>query len=258
MVRSRHGDCQTGPVGIANQTTLLRKMAQPIVEQRIEQIYTDTSADELGEEYSYKSVSRAAVLSATFALMGLLAWVSPLLLFLPALGLIFGLVAVRNLKRYPAELTGRPVAGLGIGFSAFILAGASAHHIYVYNTEVPEGFERVPFALLKSQTGAPDFPPPSAILLNGKKVFLKGYIHPTSISSNNSKTFVLVPDWATCCFGTQPPLTHMIEVRLVNDQFASKSVRQHSIAGTLEVHPYIKPIEGLQGVYYQLNAEHFQ
>ena len=139
-----------------------------------------------------------------------------------------------------------------------MLVGSPTRHIYIYNTEVPDGFERVQFAVLKSEMGEPDFPTQDAIALNGKKVFLKGYIHPTSISSISSKTFVLVPDWGTCCFGTQPPLTHMIQVRLVNEAYAYKSVRQHSIAGTFEVHPYLKPVEGLEGVFYEFEAEHFQ
>jgi len=210
------------------------------------------------EDFTYKSLSRAGVLCLVFGLFGLLAWISPLLLFLPAIGLFFGLVALRNLKKYPNELIGTSVAWLGILLSVAILIASPGRHINIYNTEVPEGFERVQFASLKSQMGAPDFPTAEAIALNGKKVFLKGYIHPTSISSNSSKTFVFVPDWGTCCFGTQPPLTHMIQVRLVNDGFAFKSVRQHSIAGTLEVHPYIKPVEGLEGVYYEFEAEHFQ
>ena len=171
---------------------------------------------------------------------------------------MFGLVALGNIKKYPTELSGKSIAMIGLVLSVAILVGSPVRHIYIYYTEVPEGFERISFGSLKSRMGEPDYPTPEAIKLNGKKVFLKGYIHPTSISSNTTKTFVLVPDWSTCCFGTQPPLTHMIQVRLVNDGYAYKSVRQHSIAGTLDVHLYVKPIEGLEGVYYEFEAEHFQ
>ena len=50
----------------------------------------------------------------------------------------------------------------------------------------------------------------------------------------------------------------MIEVKLVNDKYAGKSLRCFSLAGILEVHPYLKPVEGLEGVFYQLEAEHFE
>lgn len=213
---------------------------------------------EVEDETLYKSVSKAAVLSMVFSLMGILAWFSPNLLFLPVLGIVFGIVAIRNLRLYPAELSGSIVAWMGTIISFILFFCFTTLHTIVYLTEVPPGFERVSFGLLTTSTSAEDFPPPSAIQLNGKKVFIKGYIHPTSISSSSAKTFVFVPDMATCCFGTQPRLTSMIEVRIVNDKYASKDIRIHSVAGTLEVHPYIKHVEGLQGVFYQLEAEHFQ
>jgi hypothetical protein len=216
------------------------------------------SSYEADEEFTYKSLSRAAVLSVAFGVIGLLAWISPILLFFPLCGVVFGFIAFRNLRKFPNELVGLPAAWIGVVLSATMAIGSPIRHTYIYYTEVPEGFERIQFSSLTSPSGAPDVPTQDAIELNGKKVFVKGYIHPTSVSSNTAKTFVLVPDLGTCCFGTQPPLTHMIEVRLLNDKFASKSLRRYSLAGVLEVHPYLKPIEGLEGVYYQLEAEHFE
>lgn len=210
------------------------------------------------DDYGYRSVSRAAVLSVVFALLGGLSWYFPLLTILSAIGLLFALVALRNLKRYPTELSGKPAAIVGGVLGLVLLVVSPIRHTIIYYTELPDGYERISFASLKSPLGAPDLPPESALELNGKKVFLKGYIHPTSLASNAAKTFILVPDWATCCFGQQPPLTHMIEVRLTGDQFAQKSFRRHSLAGTLQVRPYIKPVDGLQGVFYELEADHFQ
>jgi hypothetical protein len=216
------------------------------------------TAEDLPEEFSYKALSRAAILSVFFGAFGLLAWFSPLLTVLPFLAALFSGLAFYNLKKYPAELTGKLWATIGGVLGFVLLFGAPAKHAYIYLTEVPEGYERISFAALKSPMGAPDVPTLEAMKLSGKKIFLKGYIHPTSLASMSSKTFVLVPDWATCCFGTQPPLTHMIEVRLVNDKFASRSYRQHSLAGTFEVMPQMKQVDGLTGVYYVLEAEHFQ
>jgi len=209
-------------------------------------------------ELEYRSMSRAAVLGLIFGLFGLLAWISPMLVFLPMCGVVFSLLAFRAFNKYPTELMGKVPASLGLFLGVLMCIAAPVRHIYIYYTEVPDGYERIQFSWLTSPTGAPDIPTEQAVSLNGKKVFLKGYIHPTSISSSAAKTFVLVPDLGTCCFGGQPPLTHMIEVRLVADKFASKSFRQFSMAGILDVTPYLKPIEGLTGVYYQLEAEHFQ
>jgi hypothetical protein len=219
---------------------------------------TERSEEFYSDEYSYKSLSRAAVLSLVFGILGLLSWYSPLLLFLSLLGAIFALIAFANFRKYPNEISGKVLAQIGLLISSVMLVSSPLKHAYVYYTELPDGYERISFAALKSPIGAPDVPPQTAIDLDGKKVFLKGYIHPTSLSSNAAKTFVLVPDWATCCFGQQPPLTHMIEVKLTGDEFASKSLRKHSLAGTLLVRPYKKPVDGLDGVYYELEADHFK
>lgn len=209
-------------------------------------------------EFTYKALSRAAILATSFGVMGLMAWVAPLLTFLPLLAVIFAIAAFKNLKKYSQELTGTVWAWIGLVLGSALLIAAPAKHTYVYFTEVPEGYERVSFGVLKSPTGGQDIPTPAAFEMNGKKIFLKGYIHPTSISSMNAKTFVLVPDWANCCFGTQPPKTHMIEVRLTNDKFAQKSFRQHSLAGTFYVDLNPRHVDGLDGVYYFLEADHFE
>ena len=222
------------------------------------QVASPADPELYSDEYSYTSLSRAAVLSLVFGILGLLSWYSPLLLFLSLLGAIFALVAFSNLKKYPNELSGKNLARLGGTVSLLMLFASPIKHTYVYYTELPEGYERISFAALKSPVGAPDIPPDTALELDGKKVFLKGYIHPTSLSSNAAKTFILVPDWATCCFGQQPPLTHMIEVRLTGEEFASKSLRRHSLAGTLSVRTRKKPVDGLEGVFYELEADHFQ
>ncbi|MFN9985990.1 MAG: hypothetical protein ACK52S_10600, partial [Pirellula sp.] len=153
----------------------------------------DPSFEGYEDDYGYRSVSRAAVLCLVFALMGLLSWYSPLLLLLPAVALFFGLIAFGNLKRYPTELSGRPVAVTGILIALLTLAVCPAKHAYIYYTELPEGYERISFAALKSPVGAPDIPPMSALELDGKMVVVKGYIHPTSLSSNSAKSFILVP-----------------------------------------------------------------
>ncbi len=216
------------------------------------------SAFEQEDEFSYKAISRSGVLSVVFGIFGLLAWMFPLLVILPLLALVFALVSFYNFKKYPTELTGKIWARIGLVLGGALLILAPARHTYIYYTEVPEGYERVSFSALKSPPGAPDVPTLPAVALNGKKIFLKGYIHPTSLASMNAKSFVLVPDWATCCFGEQPPLTHMVEVRLLNEKYASRSFRQHSLAGTFEVTPHLKQVDGLTGVYYILEADHFE
>ena len=60
----------------------------------------------------------------------------------------------------------------------------------------------------------------------------------------------------TCCFGGQPKLTDMIEVTLRDPRRVNFSYARRRLAGILKVDPRLKPISGLQGVYYQLDADH--
>ena len=203
----------------------------------------------------YQSVSRAAVASLALAILGLLAFSFSVLIVLPLLGALFAYLAIKSIRKFPDELQGKSIALCGGALSLFSIFFAPAYHTFVYMTEVPDGYTRLDFGLLKSDSKAEDVPPPEALQFDGEQIFIKGYIHPTSMDNVMSKKFVLVPDLGTCCFGSQPPLTHMIEVSLSGDQYARKSFRKQRLAGTLRINRNLKPIEGLTGVFYQLKAD---
>ncbi len=203
----------------------------------------------------YQSVSRAAIASLVLGVLGLSAFPILLLVALPVLGFILGLIALRGFRKFPNELLGKPLALAGLTLCGLTCILAPTYHTYVYMTEVPEGYTRVDFASLTSKLGEPDVPPGDVLALDGQPIFIKGYIHPTSMDSMLAKRFVLVPDLGTCCFGGQPPLTHMIEVSLSGDQRAQKSYRKQRLAGTFHVNPHLKPVDGLTGVFYQLHAD---
>ncbi len=213
-----------------------------------------TPASDPGLEV-YQSVSQSAVASLVLALLGLTGFIFVPMLALPVAAAAFAFLAFRAFRRFPGEYLGRPMAVAGAVICGITLLIAPAWHTYVYLTEVPEGYARVDFGAFLSEPGKPDVPTKAALELNGEQIFVKGYIHPTSMDSLHAKRFVIVPDLGTCCFGNQPPLTHMIEVSLTGDQYATKSYRRQRLAGTLRVNENLKPIEGLTGVFYQLKAD---
>lgn len=217
---------------------------------------TFNSAAQLHEEVDiYRTTSRAAIVSLAIAVLGLSAFMMEWLAIVPLIGLFIGVVGLNSIKKYPEELLGRQYALAGIALSSILLIAAPAYHVYVYATEVPEGYTRVSFFSLMANKGQDDVPTPDSLQWNGQQVFIKGYVHPSSMSSLQAKKFVLVPDLGTCCFGGQPPLTHMIEVTLTGDEYARKDMRKKRLAGKFTVNSYLKPIDGLQGVYYQLRAD---
>jgi hypothetical protein len=222
------------------------------------EIYDEPFEAEDDAYEQYRSVSKAAVLSLVLAVLSLVGLMFPVLLVVAALGLISGLVARRNMRQYPDELTGRVTAAVGIFASLLILVGGSAMHTVIYLTEVPEGYQRITFADLQptdppSQPGQPDLP----VELDGKRIFVKGYVHPGVSNLGEIKRFILVPDMGTCCFGGQPKLTDMIEVTIVDAPGVKYSQRKRKLGGNFRVANRIKKVAGgLSGGYYELAADY--
>ena len=214
------------------------------------------ASDDLVVEPTYKSISKTAIFSLALALIGLLGFFSASMLLLPFIGLLCGWSAIRGIRNYPDEYSGQPIALVAIVACGATLICAPFYLYHVYITEVPEGYQRVEFMSLKSPYGMPDAPTQYAMDHDGEKVFLKGYIFPSSVSSARFKSFILVPDLATCCFGSQPPTTHMIKVDLKGDLVAGFALRRYNLAGTLSVDPNMRPVNGVGGIYYSLKADY--
>ena len=214
-------------------------------------------SDAAPEHYQpYRAVSKAAVISAILGLIGVLGLLSPAMLVLPILALLFSLQAFSALRRYPDELTGKFPAAVGLTFGLLLSFGGIGYHTYVYLTEVPDGYQRITFSELQPER-IDQVLPPDADKLDKKPVFIKGYMHPSGTQGMGAvNKFILVPDMGTCCFGGQPKLTDMVEVTLGEGLTTTYSRRKKKLAGTFLVDSELKPVSGLEGVYYQLNANY--
>ena len=161
------------------------------------------------------------------------------------------------MRRYPTEYTGGRLAigGLFAGVLLFI-TGASVSAI-TYVTEVPDGYARITFSDLQPDPDHPDLPiSPKAIELTGKKIFIKGYMHPGVASLGKVKHFILVNDFGTCCFGGQPKPTHMIEIYVPPDaQGVAYSTGRMKITGTFVLATQPTESLGLNGVWYHLQVD---
>ncbi len=218
---------------------------------------TVDSAREEGFE-PYRAISKSAVISFVLGILSTLGWFSAPLLGLALVAAILGIASYRSVVRYPNELTGKPLAIVGALLGVTLFLGGVAKHSYVYATEVPEGYLRISFADLQPDKNDPRMPvPPEALELSGKKIFVKGYLYPDG-QQYNIKRFVLVPDLGTCCFGGQPKLTDMIEVTLEEPLQTAYSMTKRKLAGELKVDMSLKPVSGVNGVYYQLKADHLR
>ena len=221
---------------------------------------TDSSsinqAAEESQYLQYRSLSMVAVAAFGFFVFSIAALVFPGLLFIPAFGCLLGIMALSSIRRRPLELAGGMLAWIATVGSLVVFIAGTSIAVTIYATEVPDGYQRVGFSELQPDPQRPELPvPPSAIDLDGQRVFVKGYVYPDD-RGKSLKQFVLIPDLGTCCFGGQPKLTDMIEVTLDDPLRTQYSYRQHKVAGVLRVDTRIKPISGLEGVYYRLEADY--
>lgn len=209
------------------------------------------------QEAGYRAVSKAAVASVVFAILGLFSMWASVFVILPLLGFIFAIMARSNLRRFPEELTGRTPATIGLIVNFLLLTGSIGYHSYVYVTEVPDGYQRIHFSDLKPKPRESNLPfSPKARDLDGKKVFVKGWVRPSD-KKNGLKQFILVGDFGSCCFGGSPKPTDVVAVDIVIDQTIDYSLMQRKIGGTFRLNP--RPIQlgdaELPPLYYQLEAD---
>lgn len=218
----------------------------------LQSLSSDQSAD-----FPYRAVCRAAVVSVVcfvLAAFGLM----PTFVFLLALtipGIIAAVSAFRSISKFPNEFSGLDLAKFGLAANLLLLVSGVSLHTYIYLTEVPDGYERVPFYKLQQPESRADSPTELAFLIDGKPVFLKGYIHPSS-GSGRLKQFILVPDLGTCCFGGQPRSSDMIEVTLTGGQTVKANLSKRKLAGTFTLNQApMKLTDFENAVFYRMRID---
>ena len=216
----------------------------------------DVTSGKMADRVSqYRALCATAIVALVFGFLSFSFLLAPQLLLFPIVGLIFSISALRKISKRPMELTGKPFALVGLVLSAVLLVSGTSLHAVIYAIEVPKGYDRISFFDLQPDETSRLPIPDSALQLDGQRIFIKGYVYPGDMR-HNLQTFVLVPDMGTCCFGGQPKLTDMIQITLKNPLRVDFSYRKRRLGGILHVDSRLKPISGLEGVYYQLDADY--
>lgn len=172
---------------------------------------------------------------------------------MPIVGILMGIRGLQAAKRY--DMNGGRLAKIGLLLSVVALVGGEALRVYVLANEVPKGSVRIVYEDLQSTEPGQQIPK-AAQDLDGKKVFIKGYVYPGK-ESHGLKTFVLCRDNGDCCFGGQPKLNDMIEVTLQGPLTLDYDTRLRKIAGVFKVKP--ERGEGTLGtILYHMDADYLQ
>ena len=92
--------------------------------------------------------------------------------------------------------------------------------------------------------------------LDGKKVFIKGWVRPGN-RKDNLKDFILVGDMGSCCFGGSPKITDVVAISIKGDERVSYSWKLRKIHGTFRLNRQAAPTgeKDIPKVYYQIDAD---
>lgn len=207
----------------------------------------------------YRALSTSAVASLIVGLLSPLAILDWTLVAIPLIGIPLSVVSLLKIKRRSAELTGSGLARTGLVLSLLFAIVGPGRLAYVYATEVPDGYQRVGYAQLQpDETQAGQLVPPAALALEGKKIFIKGYVYPGR-EKEGIRRFLLVRDRGECCFGGNPKITDRILVSLEDPLRLAYEPRLHRLGGTFHVEVHDAAIDGAKGgVFYHLKADYLQ
>lgn len=228
--------------------------------QTVEQMPADTNGSR--GEFDYRPLPPLAAVTGVLGVISLLALITEFALPFAILGIVLGILAKRQISRSNGEYSGIWLVRGGVTLCALCLCGGSAFHAYVYATEVPEGYERVSFVVDISKKGfteiegKQDFHP-DVKALDGKKLFLKGYMYPDG-RAEGLRQFILCKDSGECCFGGKPALTDMIFINIPDGVPPARYYEGLvAVAGNFLIAPDLRRAGELKPAY-RIDASHFE
>jgi hypothetical protein len=229
-------------------------MKEPLITSDRSEHFPNTES----EFVSYRVVSKSAIACFVFAILSLASYLNEVFVIFPIVTLAIGFVSWLGFRRFGDELIGKRLMQIGMVIGAFCLVSSGAYHIYVYNTEVPENYQRISFAMLRENPRKGLTYNEVAAKLDGKKVFLRGYVRPGD-KKKNLKQFILVGDFGSCCFGGNPKISEVIAVNIViPDKTVNYGYGLRRIGGTFR---FIKETattfdKEVPFVHYYIEADH--
>jgi hypothetical protein len=203
------------------------------------------SLDPAETEFGYRPVPMSTVVGGVLALLSAAALLLWLAIPLSAVAAVICLYSLVTILRSRGEFAGTTLAAAGLVFALVTGVGGTLLAMHRYRAELPPGYERVSFArdISAKGVGQQEIDGKLALLiprevreLEGKPIYLKGYIYPTGREYDLTQ-FVLCKDNAQCCFGGQPALQDMIGVMLKNNRTTNYDDALMGVAGTLRLNP---------------------
>jgi hypothetical protein len=188
------------------------------------------------QTFDYRPVPVSAPVAVFFGISGLLSFLTVAGLPVALIGLFLSALCLLKIRRSAGEYGGTWLATTGLLLSAIAFFGGATVQSVAYATEVPEGHARLNFTDDIANKGlvveqGRIAAPPEVAALDGKPIFLKGYMFPMR-QTEGLPTFVFCRDSGDCCFGGSPKTEDMIYVRMKDGMTTDYFPGLVSVAGT--------------------------
>jgi hypothetical protein len=216
-------------------------------------MFDSNSTSPLPPASRYRALNPLAVTSTVVAALSIVTMLSWYLAVVPLAGIIFGWVALRQIRKAPDEWTGLRLAQVGLGLSAAMWVAGYGWLILAKTSEVPFGYHRITFDDdLQPDPAKPTEPiPQTALDLQDGKVFIQGYMQPRR-QQTGIKEFVLCPSNGDCPFCmVSPSPTQKIRVILQGDMETTYTTHLISVAGRFRVN-----MNDPVGIPYGIDADY--
>lgn len=202
------------------------------------------STPPIPEKFVYRPIPTSAPVAAVLAALGLCGPVTLYSLGISPTGMTFwtficllagilGLNSLRKIRRAQGALSGDDWArGAVLVAAGAALANVAVAVVLIAN-EIPKGYQVLSFTSDISQKGLGEQRAvhPDVEALDGKSIFLKGYMYRDKRKQEGLRNFILVKDNQQCCFGRQPNESDMIEIRLKGDMTVDLQLGLTAVAG---------------------------
>ncbi len=204
----------------------------------------------------YRSLSAPAVGSVLCGLASVLLVFGWQMTLIPLLGILLGRVALRRIHRAPDQFSGEGLAWTGIGLSLLLGFAGCVWLWYAAAQEVPHVYTRVQYEELQGDAATGGrVVPQRAKELNGKRVYVKGYMYPGR-QQLDLKEFIISRDNGRCNFCMPNPTpTDLVRVTLTGDLRTDYTTRIVGVGGTLRVEEDPEKL-ARQGMAYHLEADY--
>jgi hypothetical protein len=208
------------------------------------------SVDDTEETIQYRALHVGAIIGLLLGALSIVTLIVAaesfqyclLAAFIPAVGILISTFSLSRIRRDSDQYTGATLAITGLALSLIFLVTGVGYGAYVYLTEVPDGYTRIEFPLrpdeIQERNG--QVVPPEVMALDGKPVFIKGYIRPDSVTvSKGIDRFLLVRDNNQCCFGSLSSVKYwdQIDVSMTNSKTVDMASGIFRIGGILRIEP---------------------